>query len=57
MLLAYSVYSIVVYTCEYSSLLSRIKGYFLYDLENTLTEICHQGNGSLKIIDGSAFQK
>ena len=47
MLLAYNVYSIVAYTCEYSTVLSRIKGSFSVDLENTLAEICHEGNGSL----------
>ena len=38
MILAYSVYSIVAYTCEYSTVLSRIKGSFSVDLENTMTE-------------------
>ena len=41
MLLAYSLYIIVAYTCEYSTVLSRMKGSFLVDLENILTEICH----------------
>ena len=50
MLLDYSVYSTVAYTCEYSTVLSRMKGPFSVDLENTLTEICHSGNGSLKIV-------
>ena len=47
MLLAYSVYSIVAYTCEYSTVLSRMKESFSVDLENTLTEVYHKGNGGL----------
>ena len=49
MLLAYSVYNIVANTCEYSTVLSRMKGSFSVDIENTLTEIRHERNGSLMI--------
>ena len=38
MLPAYSVYSVVVYTCEYSTVLSRMKLSFSVDLENALAE-------------------
>ena len=41
MLLVYSVYTVVACMCECSTVLSRMKGSVLVDLEDTLTEICH----------------
>ena len=49
MLLVYSIYSIVAYTCEYGNVLSRMKESFSVGFENTLTEMCDEGNGSLMI--------
>ena len=49
MLLVYTVYIIVAKTCEYSTVLSRMKGSFSVDIENILTELCHERNGSLMI--------
>ena len=42
-------------TCGNSTVLSRMKESFSVDLENTLTEICHKGNGSLMIVKRFCF--
>ena len=39
-----------------TTVLSRMKGSFSVDLENTLTEICLEGNGSLMIVRWFCFR-
>ena len=53
-LIAYTVFLLIR---EYSTVLPRMKGSFSVDFEKTLSEICHERNGSFMIVRWFCFSR